>query len=281
MQIEALETFIRIAEVGNFNRASELLFVTQSTVSARIHNLEESLGQKLFIRSRTAVSLTQAGKVFLPYARAVVRNWQKARQEIALPKGFSGILTIAGTPSLWRDALLERIALFQREVPTVALNAVVADPQSIIARLSAGEIDVAITYDPAIKTGWSTTRLFTEELVLVSTTPRQLVRWDPGYVYVDWCNSFGEEHFRAYPVDDTPIVTFNDGEVALNYILRTGGSAYFPRRWIAAYPDTLHVVPEAPVFGIGAFAIFDAELLSAGARRELVDHLVAVLAREG
>lgn len=278
MQIEALETFIKISEVGNFNKASELLFVTQSTVSARIHNLEESLGQQLFTRSRSAVTLTQAGRVFLPYARAVVRNWQKARQEIALPKGFSGILAVAATPSLWRDVLLERIEAFQKEMPAVALNALVADANSIIGRLSAGEIDVAITYEPTIKTGWSTTRLFTEELLLVSTVPRGLVRWDPGYVYVTWCNTFSEDHFRAYPVDDTPIVTFNDADVALQYVLRTGGSGYFPRRWVEAHPGRLHPVANAPVFKIDAFATFDAELLSAGFRRELVDRFVAVLA---
>ncbi len=39
MQIEALDTFVKIAEVGNFNRASEALFVTPSTVSVRIQML--------------------------------------------------------------------------------------------------------------------------------------------------------------------------------------------------------------------------------------------------
>src|SRR3546814_5452660 len=81
-----------------------------------------------------------------------------------------------------------------------------------------------------IKTDWSTRKLFSDELVLVSTTPRQLVRWDSRYVYIDWGDGYREQHFRAYPVDDTPLVSFSDARIALDYLLDVGGSAYLPRR---------------------------------------------------
>jgi DNA-binding transcriptional LysR family regulator len=275
MQIEALDTFVKIAEVGNFNRASEVLCVTPSTVSARIQMLEDSLGQRLFRRSRTSVTLTQAGSVFLPYAQSVVRNWHKARREIALPHGFNGILTVAAAPVIWRDVMISYLASFQRHEPTVAINAVVTDPATTAAKLNAGEVDVAIVYEPSLKAGWSATELFTDELLLVSTTPRGLVRWDPKYVYVDWARKFSDEVFRAYPVDDTPIVTFSDGDAALEYILRVGGSAYLPRRWVEALPGRLHVVPNAPIFEVSVFAVFDADLLEAGDRRSFVDRFIS------
>src|SRR3546814_19908630 len=76
---------------------------------------------------------------------------------------------------------------------------------ALIENLDACAIDVSVLHEPQIKTDWSTRKLFSDELVLVSTTPRQLVRWDSRYVYIDWGDGYREQHFRAYPVDDTPL----------------------------------------------------------------------------
>lgn len=276
MQIEALETFLKITEVGSFNRASQLLFISQPTASARIQVLETTLGQKLFHRVNAKAELTQAGRAFQPYAQAVVRNWHRARQEIALPQGFTGILTIAAPPSLWYTFLLERMQRFQDKTHTVAINAVVADTTALIARLNAGEIDVAVLHEPAIKTDWSTEKVFSDELVLVSTTPRELVRWDPKYVYIDWGSGYREQHYRAYPVDDTPIVSFSDAKIALDYLLRAGGSAYLPTRWLneARYRARLHRVPNAPVFHRDVFMVYDSNLLGTGWRRTAIEALL-------
>jgi DNA-binding transcriptional LysR family regulator len=277
VQIEAIDTFVRIAEIGNFHRAAASLNVTPSTVSARIQILEQSLGQRLFRRSRSSVTLTQAGAAFLPYAQSVVRNWQKGKKEIALPKGFSGILSVAAPPVIWRELMFDFLAVFQQAEPKIAINAVVADPATVAARLNAGEVDLAIFYEPSLKSGWLANRLFTDELILVSTTKRELVRWHPEYVYVDWGKRFSDEHYRAYPVDDTPIVVFSDGEAAANYIRRFGGSAYLPKRWLKSLGRRLHVVPRAPVFEIDAYAVFDEELLEISDRRAMIEAFVAAV----
>ncbi|WJF90860.1 LysR family transcriptional regulator [Paraburkholderia bonniea] len=275
MQIAVLETFLKIAEVGSFSRASQLLFISQPTVSARIQTLETSLGQKLFRRLNNVVELTQAGRTFLPYAQAVVRSWTKARQEIALPQGFIGILTVGAPPSLWCDYLLEHMAAFQTKVSTVAFNAVVADAKTVLDKLDAGEIDVAVLHEPTIKTDWSTRKLFADSLVLVSTSPRQLVRWDPRYVFIDWGASYREQHFRAYPVDDTPLVTFSDASIALSYLLNVGGSAYLPQRWLdlPEYRERLFPVPGAPVFERDVFMVTDSQLTGTGWRSEAIETL--------
>src|SRR3546814_15767967 len=84
-----------------------------------------------------AIELTHAGDAFLPYAQTVVRNWRKARQEIALPQGFTGILTIASPPCLWYAYLLGRMEAFQRKVSHVAFNAVIGDSRRLIEKLEA------------------------------------------------------------------------------------------------------------------------------------------------
>lgn len=277
MQIEVLETFLKIAEVGSFNQTAHLMYISQPTVTARIQTLEANLGQKLFQRVNAKAQLTQAGRTFLPYAQAVVRNWRKAKQEIALPTGFDGILTIAAAPSLWHHFLLERVHAFQRAVGTVAINAIVGDTEALLEKLHAGEVDVAVLHEPSIRADLSTRKLFSDALVLVSTEPRGLVRWDPKYVYIDWGETYREQHYRAYPVDDTPIVTFNDAKVAADYLMEVGGSAYLPSRWLAldAYRDRLHVVADAPVFTRDVFIAYNADLLGPEWRRAAIDDLFA------
>jgi DNA-binding transcriptional LysR family regulator len=276
MQIEVIETFLKVAELSSFNRASQLLFVSQPTVTARIQTLEASLGQRLFLRGNPKVELTQAGRVFLPYAQVVARNWRKARQEIALPKGFEGILTVGAPPSLWYDFLIGRMSSFQTATGTVAINAITADATVLTERLDAGEIDVAVMHEPAVKTDWASKRLFEDELILVSTTPRELVRWDPKYVYIDWGSGYREQHYRAYPVDDTPIVSFSDAKIAFDYILAVGGSAYLPTRWLNL-PEChgrLHAVPQAPVFTRDVFMVYDANLLGSNWRLAAIEALI-------
>lgn len=277
MQIEALQTFLKISELGNFNRAAEALFVTPSTVSARIQTLEDSLGQKLLNRSRSAVTLTQGGVIFKPYAQAVVRNWLMARRDITLPKGFTGIITIASVPAIWHNIMRRGMANFMSLQLPLAMKAVVTDPGEALAHLDNTIADIACCYDPVLKPGWKSVPLLTEDMLLVSTSPRGLVRWDPKYVDIDWGARFQDAVFRAFPHDETPIVAFNDGTIALEYILTIGGAAYLPRRWVDARPDRLFPVEDAPVLNATAYAVYAPELLELGNRLEPVEKFVEAI----
>lgn len=55
MDFALLKTFMQVAETGSFIAASERLFVTQSAVSLRIQRLEDQLGHRLFVRSKTGL----------------------------------------------------------------------------------------------------------------------------------------------------------------------------------------------------------------------------------
>ncbi len=64
MNIGLARTFLEILEAGNLNKAAERLHVTQSTVTMRINALEDLLGQKLLVRSKSGVALTNSGFKF-------------------------------------------------------------------------------------------------------------------------------------------------------------------------------------------------------------------------
>jgi DNA-binding transcriptional LysR family regulator len=73
MDVEAIRTFVAVADGGRFQVAADVLGVTQQAVSKRIATLERSLGVSLFTRSGRGARLTADGQAFLPHARDLIR----------------------------------------------------------------------------------------------------------------------------------------------------------------------------------------------------------------
>ena len=85
-----LETFLRVADAGSFNKAAEESFITPTAVIKQINLLEENLGVKLFDRSHRGLTLTKAGrsmyqdaKYIIQYCRDSVTRAKNAMQEDA------------------------------------------------------------------------------------------------------------------------------------------------------------------------------------------------------
>ena len=99
-------------------------------------------------------------------------------------------------------------------------------------RIAQGLLHAAVVYEPHLHHGIVVEPLFEEKLVLVTREPRERVRWHPRYVLVQWTAEFRAQHDAIMPVDITPPVVFADGVFALDFILKSGGSGYFPLRMI-------------------------------------------------
>jgi len=258
MDVELLRTFIEIMETGHFVRAAERLNVTQSTVSARVKELEARLGRSLFVRGRSRAVLTPAGRHFRPHAEAMLRSWSRARQEVGLPETFETVLSVGGQYTLWDRVLQLWVAEMRRAEPGVALRAEVARPDELTRLLFEGALDIAVLYAPQPRAGLHIEPLLEERLVLVSTGKANVRPGDPGYVMVDWGAEFGNDHAAAFPDIDTPALTVGLGAVGLNHILSEGGGAYFPYRVIKLYLETgeLGLVSGAPEFTRPAFVVW-------------------------
>src|SRR5665213_1108936 len=109
MDTELARTFLTVVADGNFVSASERLHVSQSTVSTRIHTLEDALGCKLFVRNKAGTTLTLAGRQFLRHASTLVRTVEHARQDVGIPDGVIGTLVVGGRIGLWEAFLLQWI----------------------------------------------------------------------------------------------------------------------------------------------------------------------------
>ena len=120
MDIELARTFLEIVSTGSFIRASERLNVGQTTVSARIRNLEQQLGRQLFVRHKGGASLTPAGEQFLRHAPMFVQLWQRTLHQVAVPPGRRAVLTVGSEVSLWQPLLLDWVQWMRRSLPDIA-----------------------------------------------------------------------------------------------------------------------------------------------------------------
>jgi len=263
MDIEHARTFVAVSETRNFARAAERLYVTQSTVSARVKTLEDQLGCRLFSRSKAGVTLTPAGVKFSRHAGAFVRLWGQARQEVALPEDFQARINIGAQISHWDEVMVNWMCWLRDTHPQLAVRAEIGDADSLMRQMVDGLLDFAVTYTPQAGPGLHVEKLFEERIVLVGTRRQygppagEAPGWAGEYVFVDWGPEYRAEHALAWPDLPPPAVHFGVGKIALDFILKHGGVGYFPMRMVIQHlkDHVLHRVPGAPAFNRPVFLV--------------------------
>src|SRR5437016_14680553 len=114
MELRHLRYFVAVAEAENVSRAALKLHVSQPGLSRQIRDLEEELGFLLFERSAKSVRLTEAGRVFLTEARAVLQRVEDAvKAARAVAAGGRGELNVGYAPSLTARILPATLRAFQ------------------------------------------------------------------------------------------------------------------------------------------------------------------------
>jgi DNA-binding transcriptional LysR family regulator len=257
MDTELARTFLTVVASGNFITAAERLHVSQSTVSTRISTLEGHLGCILFVRNKAGATLTAAGRQFQRHASTLVRTVEQARQDIGIPRGFSGTLVVGGRIGLWEEFLLRWLPLMQEADPQIAIRAESALETELMQGLVEGRIDIGVMYTPQSRPGLKVELLFEEQLVLVSTNPKATPEPQEGYVYVDWGPEFYARHSAIFPSFTGPALTANIGWLGLQHVLENGGSGYFAHRIVEPLLKArrLHLVAGAPEFLMPAYVI--------------------------
>lgn len=261
MDTELARTFLTVVAAGSFVGAAERLHVTQSTVSARIHALEEHLGCTLFVRNRGGTTLTAAGRQFEKHAFTLVRTVERARHDVGVPRGFRDALTVGGRFGLWEQFLLHWLPLMRQAAPDVSLRAEIGFEPDLMQGLIEGRIDVGVMYTPQSRPGLKVEMLFEERLILVSSDAAAAPEPGPGYVYVDWGPEFYVRHSASFPNFVGPAVSANIGWLGQQLVLEHGGSGYFPLRLARPHLDSgrLFYLSDAPSFTLPAYAVYPAD----------------------
>ncbi|MFQ3456874.1 LysR family transcriptional regulator [Bradyrhizobium sp. UFLA01-814] len=261
MDTELARTFLTVVSAGNFITAADRLHVSQSTVSTRIHTLEQQLGCVLFVRNKAGTTLTPAGRQFQRHASVLVRTVEQARHDVGIPKGFSATLVVGGRIGLWEEYLLRWLPLMTRAHPDISIRAESALEPELMQGLVEGRIDIGVMYTPQSRPGLKVEQLFEEQLILVSTDPKGAPEPGPGYVYVDWGPEFYARHATLFPNFAGPALTVNIGWLGLQHLLENGGSGFFARRIVEPLLKArrLHAVAGAPGFAMPAYVAYPAD----------------------
>ncbi|ABE64372.1 transcriptional regulator, LysR family [Nitrobacter hamburgensis X14] len=261
MDTELARTFLTVVTAGNFISAADQLHVSQSTVSTRIHTLEEQLGCMLFVRNKAGTTLTSAGRQFQRHAATLVRTMEQARHDIGIPEGFSGTLVVGCRIGLWEEFLLQWLQLMREARPEISIRAESGHEPELMQGLIEGRIDIGVMYTPQIRPGLKIEQLFEEHLILVSTNPNGKPEPRSGYVYVDWGPEFYARHNACFPNFGSPPLSANIGWVGLQHVLENGGSGYFPKRIVTPHLKTgrLNLVSDTPEFSMPAYVVYPLE----------------------
>ncbi|WP_433729078.1 LysR family transcriptional regulator [Nocardia sp. CA-129566] len=139
MDLDAVRTFVAVAETGQFQAAADDVGITQQGASKRVASLERELGVQLFARTARGVRLTVDGQALLPHARELLRAAERATTAVT-----------PGRRALRIDVVSRRIApsnilhAFYQQHPDIELDVVAlpnADAAAALAEIGAGTLD--------------------------------------------------------------------------------------------------------------------------------------------
>ena len=116
MNIEAMEYFQKIAELKSISKVADISHISQPALSQQIQKLEESLGQRLLIRSNRGVELTPAGKIVLKYTENIIRTYNELLK--GLEEGEKSELKIEAESTLYNYCLPCALIRMREMFPT-------------------------------------------------------------------------------------------------------------------------------------------------------------------
>ncbi len=175
-QLLQVEGFLEVARRGSVSRAAEALFITQPTLTARLHGLERELGAKLFLRTPRGMRLTEAGRAWVPFAERAMRALLEGRDALEqVMTASAGHLIIAAAPAVSTYVLPELLERFVAVHPRVEVSVRTGHSEDIVALVLRDEVQVGL--GRAIQHPELELRPFhKEELVLVSAPDHAFAR---------------------------------------------------------------------------------------------------------
>src|ERR1700722_1088444 len=145
MEIQQLRYVCAVADTGNFSRAAERCQVAQPSLSQQILKLEEDLGARLFDRLGRSVRITEAGRAFIPRARAILEQMDEARSSVAANNAdLRGSVAVGAIPTVAPYLMPAYTAAFAKKYPDAKLRIVEETTSVLVEGLRDLSIDVAI-----------------------------------------------------------------------------------------------------------------------------------------
>ncbi len=168
MELSSLRIFKTVAEEGSVTQAAARLNRVQSNVSARLNQLEESLGVTLFNRSGRRMLITAEGSRLLEYADRLLRLADEAQMSVRGEQEPSGQLRIGSMETTAAARLPRVLGAFHRKFPQVDLLLDTGPTDYLVQQVLNHKVDLALVSAPIERPELEQVPVFVEELVLLT-----------------------------------------------------------------------------------------------------------------
>ena len=180
MDLKQLEYFVRVAELGSFTRAAQVLGIAQPALSRQVRLLEVELRQNLLVRNGRGATPTEAGQLLLEHGRGILHQVERAREELSRVRtGLAGKVAVGLPPSIARVLTVPLTRAFRHQLPQAQLSISEGLSTAMQENLQNGRLDIALLYNPSPLQGLEYNPLLQEELVLVQPRPPGLAEDPP------------------------------------------------------------------------------------------------------
>ncbi|WP_432664925.1 LysR family transcriptional regulator [Wukongibacter baidiensis] len=238
MNIDALKSFVLLAENKSFTKTAELQYVVQATISNRINELEKLVGKELFIRDNKNVTLTNAGKTFLPYAKRILMLRKEGIVKARSTELYDDRLSIGTVDSIYDGIISPMIKDYFSKFPNIAVKLKLNHSEDIVRHLADEILDVGfVDFKPKlfkVKSKY----IADDEIVLVASnknrfyTKEEILSRDLVELPLLYAN-LGEEFFSwlSEQLGDSPLLRLSVDQVScvLDYVREGYGCAFVPK----------------------------------------------------
>jgi len=200
-----LHYFWQVAKIGHLTKAANNLHVSQSSLSAQIKQLEESMGQQLFSRQHRKLVLTEVGKIAFSYAESIFNKGDEL--EALLTKGWQAehqVIRVGMLSTMSRN-FVESFVRPLMNNPNIKLVIAARGQANLLSELSNHEFDVVLTNIEVGGTSrqqWQCHRLAQRPISVIGPAGLDLgTRFSDAYSHFDW----------VLPVSSSPIRAAFDG----------------------------------------------------------------------
>ncbi len=192
MELRQLRYLMAVANTGNFTRAAETLYVTQSALSQQIQSLEQEVGTVLLDRSKRGTRLTAAGEILMQHASRALHELEQASLALRELEGLQrGELRVGVVQTVNAYLVPSLVTAFASRYPEVKLEIEELSADEIEQGLIGGDLQVGISFLPPTNPALGHTALFEERLVLVVRRDHPLA---------------GQAAVSAQALDDMPLI---------------------------------------------------------------------------
>lgn len=163
-----LRYFYEIAQQGSVTAASQVLNVAQPALSLHLRRLEEQLGTRLMVRTRSGVVPTEAGQLLAERARHILAEIARTEDDIrSLDGAPAGVVRLGLPGTISALVSLPLIKAARLRYPQITLHIAEAMSGFISGWMREGKIDLAILYHPLQEQGFRSDILLEEELLIL------------------------------------------------------------------------------------------------------------------